>query len=109
LSFNFSPPPTEHLRCPAPLCRVPQPVPCQPVRRLRFLVQAGVPSISLLGERARCAREFRQRTAVLIFLWVTNPASLGKRRYAHTAADLHVRSGFSNRAGLKNRWTPRAM
>jgi|SRR5689334_22655378 hypothetical protein len=27
----------------------------------------------------------------------------GKRRYAHTAADLHVRSGFSNRAGLKNR------
>jgi hypothetical protein len=39
----------------------------------------------------------------------TNPASLGKRRYAHTAADLHVRSGSSNRAGLENRRTPRAI
>jgi hypothetical protein len=33
----------------------------------------------------------------------TNPAPLGKRRYVHTAADLHVRSESSNRAGLENR------
>ena len=32
----------------------------------------------------------------------TNSASLGKRRYVHTAADLHVRPWFSNRAGLES-------
>ena len=29
--------------------------------------------------------------------------------YAHTAADLHVRPGLSNRAGLENRGAPRTI
>ena len=32
-----------------------------------------------------------------------NPIIARKRRYVHTAADLHVRPQFSNRADLENR------
>jgi hypothetical protein len=32
-----------------------------------------------------------------------NPIIAWKRRYAHTAADLHVRPWFSNRADLESR------
>jgi len=82
----------------------------QPACRLRFPRRCRRSVlVSLVEARTLRSGKLRHRTSVLISLWVTNPASLGKRRYAHTAADLHVRSGFSNRAGLKNRWTPRAM
>jgi len=58
------------------------------VCRLQHVRELRVPSrcscrqflFPLSGARERHAEKFRHRTAVLTLLWVTNSASLGKRR-----------------------------
>jgi hypothetical protein len=53
----------------------------------------------------RCALRLRNLDKKQPFSYCyefTNSASPGKRRYVHTAADLHVRPWFSNRAGLES-------
>jgi hypothetical protein len=70
-------------------------------RRCRWLVPASPYSKCA----KRCALRLRNLDKKQPFSYCyefTNSASLGKRRYVHTAADLHVRPWFSNRAGLES-------
>lgn len=74
----------------------------QPACRLRVPRLCFGPAPFSQVQRARRARENLDTEQPFSYCYeFTNPASLGKRRYAHTAADLHVRSRFSNRAGLE--------
>jgi len=78
--------------------------PFQPASRLRLpplLLWSG--ASFLVEARKALGRNLNTGQPFSYCYEFTNPASLGKRRYAHTAADLHVRSGSSNRAGLENR------
>jgi len=74
----------------------------QPACRLRVPRLCFGPALLSQVQRAWCAPENLDTEQPLSYRYeFTNPASLGKRRYAHTAADLHVRSRFSNRASLE--------
>lgn len=100
----------EHRKCPAPLRRVPQSVQfqtgsnlVQPASRLRVPRRFDPMHLSISKREKRAGRNLDTGQPFSYCYEFTNPAPLGKRRYAHTAADLRVRSGSSNRAGLENR------
>ena len=68
-----------------------------------FLFVAGVLCVFPFGSKRVVRSGNLDTRQPFSYCYELSPQLRLESRYAHTAADLHVRSVFSNRAGLKNR------